>query len=169
MYKLKSFKTLSLSTEKKEHLQSHRMEGEVKCIPQRSMFSSTPSPQSSSPSQSHCFAMHLFFEQANWFHRQEESINKIVYESQITVLRKNYIHNLRLISNWMLLEIVYLFFKFSRLWSRPLDYTYITYVLKTAMTKHAIHTSVFLKVAFTWRLNKAKVLNKIKVFCTFDV
>lgn len=41
--------------------------------PQISALSSRPSSQSFSPSQSHCLAMHLFFEQANWFHRQEES------------------------------------------------------------------------------------------------
>lgn len=41
--------------------------------PQISTLSSRPSSQSFSPSQSHCLAIHLFFEQANWFHKHEES------------------------------------------------------------------------------------------------
>lgn len=42
-------------------------------LPQICTLSSSPSSQSFSPSHSHCLAMHLFLEQANWFHRQEES------------------------------------------------------------------------------------------------
>lgn len=41
--------------------------------PQIWALSSRPSSQSFSPSHSHCLAMHLFLEQANWFHRHEES------------------------------------------------------------------------------------------------
>lgn len=41
--------------------------------PQICTLSSRPSSQSFSPSQSHCLAMHLFLEQANWFHRHDES------------------------------------------------------------------------------------------------
>lgn len=44
-------------------------------LPQIASLSSKPSPQSSSPSQVHCFDMHLFAEQANWFQEQDESRN----------------------------------------------------------------------------------------------
>ena len=51
----------------------HRMQIHTD-LPQIPSLSSKPSPQSSSPSQSHCLAMHLCLEQANWFHRHEESV-----------------------------------------------------------------------------------------------
>lgn len=45
--------------------------------PQICTLSSRPSSQSFSPSHSHCLAMHLFFEQANWFHKHDESAEGI--------------------------------------------------------------------------------------------
>lgn len=51
------------------HLKEHQ--------PQICTLSSRPSSQSFSPSHSHCLAMHLFFEQANWFHKHDESAEGI--------------------------------------------------------------------------------------------
>ena len=51
------------------HLKGHQ--------PQICTLSSRPSSQSFSPSHSHCLAMHLFFEQANWFHKHDESAEGI--------------------------------------------------------------------------------------------
>ena len=39
-------------------------------------LSSSPSPQSSSPSQIQCLEIHFCAEQANWFQEQEESKNQ---------------------------------------------------------------------------------------------
>lgn len=42
-------------------------------------LSSSPSPQSSSPSQIQCLDIHFCVEQANWFQEQEESKTKQKY------------------------------------------------------------------------------------------